>query len=59
MTEILKTSPDQQFQELWDLLNQILVNQEDLKEDIRILTEKVDEMDTSYGDGFQIDRLDN
>lgn len=49
----------EQFEKLLGLLNQILLNQETLEEDIRILTEKVDEMDTSYGDGFQVDRLDN
>jgi hypothetical protein len=49
---------EEQFEQLIKLLSQILANQETLEEDIRILSEKVDEMDTSYGDGFQIDRLD-
>lgn len=49
----------EQFAQLVAMLTTIITNQESLEEDIRILSEKVEEMDTSYGDGFSIDRLDN
>ena len=38
-----------------DAINDKLDNNE---EDIRILTEKVEAMDTSYGSGFSIDRFE-